>query len=170
MSFVDRLRVFQDRVTIWPEDECGQLPLAQLLAPGEPGSLLYCCGPPGLLDAVTAMAKDLGWPEEAVRIERFQPKAKPTDVPDRSLQVRANRSNRDVAVAADESILDALLHAGVTVPYTCREGVCGTCEVGVLGGRPDHRDDVLTTAQRESGSTMLVCVSRAEDDGLVLDI
>jgi hypothetical protein len=40
----------------------------------------------------------------------------------------------------------------------------------VLSGVPDHRDHVLSPAERESGKVMMVCVSRALTDRLVLDL
>ena len=54
--------------------------------------------------------------------------------------------------------------------YSCRRGVCGTCETTVLQGDPDHRDMVLTPDERESNQTMMICVSRARGGELVLDI
>lgn len=48
--------------------------------------------------------------------------------------------------------------------------MCGTCEVRVLSGTPEHRDSVLTPEEREEGGYMMVCVSRAVSDVLELDI
>jgi hypothetical protein len=39
----------------------------------------------------------------------------------------------------------------------------------VLEGEVEHRDSVLTPAEQESGKTMMICVSRARTDRLVLD-
>ncbi|WP_181783920.1 2Fe-2S iron-sulfur cluster-binding protein, partial [Pseudonocardia pini] len=68
------------------------------------------------------------------------------------------------------SLLDAAEAAGADVVQSCREGTCGTCETVVLAGEPEHRDSVLDAADREAGDVMLICVSRARGDRVVLDL
>ncbi len=68
------------------------------------------------------------------------------------------------------SILEAVENAGVPVMTSCEEGICGTCETTVLSGGIDHRDSVLSDQDRAAGTTMMICVSRAEGDRLVLDL
>ncbi len=77
---------------------------------------------------------------------------------------------RTVTVAADESVLDAVNRAGANVPSTCREGTCGTCEVGVLAGTPDHRDSVLPPDDRAANAFLMTCVSRYLTLSLTLDL
>ncbi len=67
-------------------------------------------------------------------------------------------------------MLDAVRAAGAEVLWSCGEGTCGTCETDVLEGTPDHRDSVLTEAERAAGETMLICVSRCRGRRLVLDL
>jgi ferredoxin len=75
-----------------------------------------------------------------------------------------------VPVPAGVSILRAVQDAGVAVLSSCQEGTCGTCETAVLLGRVEHRDSVLTDAERTAGDVMMICVSRALDTRLVLDL
>ncbi len=89
---------------------------------------------------------------------------------DRAVTVTLARSGRTLEVPAGQSILDALLEAGIDVPYPCRDGVCGTCLTGVIAGTPDHRDQVLFGADREKNDLMTVCVSRCLGDALTLDL
>jgi 2Fe-2S iron-sulfur cluster binding domain. len=56
------------------------------------------------------------------------------------------------------------------VPYSCREGLCRTCECQVLAGEVDHRDYVLSDEERASNTVILQCVSRAKSARLVLDL
>ena len=70
-------------------------------------------------------------------------------------------TGRTVTVAAGESVLDAVNRAGASVPSTCREGTCGTCEVRVLAGTPEHRDSVLSPEERASNQYVMTCVSRS---------
>ena len=82
------------------------------------------------------------------------------------------KSGKTVAVPEDQSILDALIDAGLSPDYSCTEGVCGTCETAVIecDGELEHKDSVLTKGEREAGKTMMICVSRCKGTRLVLDI
>jgi vanillate O-demethylase ferredoxin subunit len=79
------------------------------------------------------------------------------------------KSNVKVFVDQGQTILDALIGAGLDPPYSCTEGVCGTCEMRVLEGVPDHCDMVLNDAERASNKTMMICCSGAKSETLVLD-
>ena len=70
---------------------------------------------------------------------------------------------------ADESVFNAMRGAGVAVLGSCLEGICGTCETGVLDGEVDHRDSVLDADEQAANDCMMVCVSRARGARLVLD-
>jgi ferredoxin len=85
-------------------------------------------------------------------------------------EVVAARSRVATRVRVGQSIAKALRSAGVVVPSSCGEGICGTCETRVLGGTPDHRDSFLTEDERAAGTTMLVCVSGCKSNQLVLDL
>lgn len=164
IAFTEELGRYGDRVTVSPQDETGLLDLGSALDDLPEGTLVYCCGPGPLLDAVEERC-----PTERLRVERFSPKAQ-VGVENSEFEVELAQSGRTVTVAADVSVLDAVRAAGVEVLFSCTEGTCGTCETDVLEGTPDHRDSVLTDAERESGETMMVCVSRCRGKRLVLDL
>jgi vanillate O-demethylase ferredoxin subunit len=89
---------------------------------------------------------------------------------DQALVVNLARSGRRIEVNAQTSILEALLLAGVDVPSSCQQGVCGTCETRVISGTPQHRDLILSDAERASNSIMMICCSRAQSAELTLDL
>lgn len=128
---------------------------------------IYACGPAGLLDAVEAYAASR--PESSLHVERFasgEPAVRDDDQP----FVVELADGTEVPVSADQTILQALGQAGVRTLSSCQEGVCGTCETGVLAGVPDHRDQVLSEEEREAGDVMMPCVSRCLGERLVLDL
>lgn len=88
----------------------------------------------------------------------------------KSLILHLAHSRRSIEVPASQSLLDALLEAGIEVPYSCCMGICGTCETVVLDGVPDHRDQLLSAEERAAGLTMLLCCSRASTPSLTLDL
>ncbi|MBO4255216.1 PDR/VanB family oxidoreductase [Streptomyces griseorubiginosus] len=164
IAFTEELARYGDRVTVAPQDETGLLDLASVLADLPEETLVYCCGPGPLLDAVEERC-----PADRLRVERFSPKDQPAGEND-EFEVELAQSGRTVTVAPDVSVLDAVRAAGVEVLFSCTEGTCGTCETDVLEGTPDHRDSVLTEEERESGETMMICVSRCRGRRLVLDL
>ncbi|MGX1509928.1 ferredoxin-NADP reductase [Streptomyces collinus] len=166
MAFTQELARYGDRVTFVPEDEAGLLDLASVLDDLSPDTLVYCCGPGPLLDAVEARC-----PAGSLRVERFRPKETGGDAPtEGEFDVVLARSGRTVVVPPGVSVLDAVRAAGVEVLYSCTEGTCGTCETEVVEGDPEHRDSVLTEEERAAGETMLICVSRCRGRRLVLDL
>ncbi|MEV7098677.1 PDR/VanB family oxidoreductase [Amycolatopsis sp. NPDC051045] len=162
MAFTADLARHGDRVTFRPQDEHGLLDLPRLLADLRPGTAVYCCGPEPLLAAVEALG-----PAD-LHVERFTPRTE--EGPRTAFEVELAGSGRVLPVPADRSILEVVEEAGVTVLSSCREGTCGTCETGVLGGIPDHRDSVLTADERLENEVMMLCVSRACSARLVLDL
>ncbi|MFE2302195.1 PDR/VanB family oxidoreductase [Streptomyces sp. NPDC059445] len=164
MAFTGELRRYGDRVTLAPQDETGMLDLPSALAGLRADTLVYCCGPGPLLDAMEERC-----PEASLRVERFRPKDQQPGG-GAEFEVVLERSGRTVTVAPGVSVLDTVRAAGVEVLYSCAEGTCGTCETEVLEGTPDHRDSVLTDEEREAGGTMLICVSRCLGGRLVLDL
>jgi ferredoxin-NADP reductase len=167
MAFVEELARYGDAVTIRPQDEYGLLDLESVLASPSPDTAVYCCGPEPLLGAVEQRCR--AWSDDRLHFERFTPQSREYDA-DRPIEVELARSGLTFVVDADQSILDACLEAGVDIASSCEEGLCRTCETLVLAGRPDHRDSVLSEAERSAEDRMMVCVSRAHSDRLVLDL
>ncbi|GAA2490471.1 PDR/VanB family oxidoreductase [Streptomyces gobitricini] len=156
------------RVELCPQDETGLLDLDGLLGSPAPGTLVYCCGPEPLLDAVERRCAS--WPEGTLHMERFTPEAREDDAPSTSFEVELSRSGITVTVPPDKSVLQTVEEAGVHILSSCREGTCGTCETTVLDGVVDHRDSLLTPAEQVRNDTMFICVSRAACPRLVLDL
>ncbi|MEU0945706.1 PDR/VanB family oxidoreductase [Streptomyces canus] len=164
MAFIEELSCYGDRVTVAPQDETGLLDLASVLDGVPEGTLVYCCGPGPLLDAVEERC-----PAGLLHVERFAPKEQP-EGENTEFEVELAQTGTTVTVAPDVSVLDAVRASGVEVLFSCTEGTCGTCETDVLDGTPDHRDSVLTDEEREAGETMMICVSRCRGRKLVLDL
>ena len=171
MAFLDELERYGERVTVSPRDEReGRLGLQSVLAEPNDDTLVYCCGPEGLLEAVEEACRP--WPADTLHVERFS--ATPIDEPSAdaldSFEVECQRSGVTLTVPADRSIYDVVEEAGVDVLGSCMEGVCGTCECDLIEGEADHRDSVLSDAEKARGDVIMVCVSRSRSERLVLDI
>ncbi|MBU2667341.1 PDR/VanB family oxidoreductase [Actinoplanes bogorensis] len=166
MAFADELARFGDRVHLVPEDELGRLDLAAILRP-RAGTLVYACGPEGLLSAVEQLCAP--WPPGSLHLERFSARAtEPEPGGDSSFEVVLQHSGRTVTVPPDRSIFETVRAAGVSVLGSCLEGICGTCETEVVDGEVDHRDSVLDEDERAAGEVMMICVSRCRGARLTL--
>lgn len=162
---------YGDHVSLWPRAEKGPFDLAMVLKEPAEQTLVYCCGPERL---VSAAEQNCGhWPNGSLRVERFAAKAPAADSGAgalESFEVVCQRSGLTVDVSEDVSILEALEDADIPILSSCSEGICGTCEATVLDGVPDHRDSMLSAAERASGNVILTCVSRSRTHKLVLDL
>jgi ferredoxin len=133
------------------------------------GAEVFCCGPAGMMDAVSDEMTRLGRSEN-LHIERFSPTTQATAAAGDGFQVELVRSGCVVDVPPDQTVLEAVRAAGADAPSSCEMGICGTRETKVLSGAVDHRDDLLTDEEKAAGNTMLICVSRAARPRLVLDL
>ncbi|ANY14583.1 PDR/VanB family oxidoreductase [Bordetella pseudohinzii] len=126
---------------------------------------VYCCGPRGLMEAVRDMSGH--WSPGRIHFESFlEGGGKRPD--DRPFSVELASSGQTLEVPVGRSILSVLREAGVRVAFSCESGTCGSCRTGMLAGSADHRDMVLLP--EEQASQIMVCVSRASCDKLVLDL
>jgi ferredoxin len=130
---------------------------------------VYCCGPPGMLEAVNGAARELR-PEIAVYSELFVPPELETSLSDTQFDITLARTGVSVTVPAGVSMLDAVRAVKPDVMSSCERGICSACETAVLEGVPDHRDSVLTPAEHASNRYVMLCVSRAKTARLVLDL
>ena len=141
--------------------------LKQRLAELDRQAHLYTCGPNGFMDWLIDLAKSYDFTDEQVHKEYFQVEV---DTAGEAFEVLAQRSNKLIQVAAEESILDALAREGIKIEKSCEQGVCGTCLCDVLEGEPDHRDVYLTGEEKADNDQILVCCSRSKSSRLVLNI
>ena len=168
MAFTDELAPYGDRVSVHAKDGTGRMDLDALLRTPEADTLVYCCGPEGLIADVEGHCAS--WPKGALHVERFD--AKPVDLSavDTEFEVVLRGSNLTLTVPVGRSILETVEAAGVGVMSSCGKGTCGTCETNVLEGVPDHRDSVLSEEERATNEFMMICCSRSRTPQLLLDL
>ncbi|TCP08327.1 PDR/VanB family oxidoreductase [Caldimonas thermodepolymerans] len=165
-AFLDRLGAWPAvRLTVDDEPDTPRLDLAALLRDVPANAHVYCCGPAPMLDAFRRLGAGLG---SRLHFEAFSSDAEAAV--EGGYVVRLARSGRSVEVPCGKTMLDALLDAGVDVPFACSEGICGTCRIGVLDGTPDHRDQFLSAEEKAANDSIMVCCSGARTATITLDL
>ena len=152
-----------------PQDEAGFPDLEALLGTPEPGTLVYTCGPTGLLDAVEAAVRR-SWPAGSPAPGAVLGEGRAGRRRRQEFELVLQRSGLTLTVPADSRSSRSCEAAGVSVVGSCLEGVCGTCETEIIDGDVDHRDSILNDEEKESNEFMMICVSRCRSDTLTLDL
>jgi ferredoxin len=169
LAFLSEIEVLVGpRLTIHTDDMAGVFDVRGLLSSLTEGEPVYLCGPKPMLDAAIALTQELGWDRDRLRFEIFtaaEPRAG-----DQGFEVVLNNSGKSYSIPPGKTILDVLIEAGEDPLHDCKRGDCGICQVAVIEGIPDHRDYILTDAEKASGKLMQICVSRSKSPRLVIDL
>ncbi|MFB6468175.1 PDR/VanB family oxidoreductase [Cytobacillus sp. Hz8] len=124
------------------------------------GSHVYFCGPHFMVKEFKNAAENYGYPNHSIHFELF---STTDEGPKNPFMIKLANSGKKVAVSKDETLLEALLKAGVEAPYSCKVGGCGSCEIQVIEGEVDHRDHFYKEEERRSRKVILTCCSRAKE-------
>lgn len=170
--YEDLIKLAPDNIKFHFNDENEQqhLNVEQIVQSLTENEHVYCCGPNAMMQSVQQATQHL--PIERVHFEWFSApvlddsKVQATD----SFTLKLKRSGKEIQVMANQSILDALEQEGFELPFSCRAGICRTCETTVSSGTPDHQDMILSDEERAENKTMLICVSRAKSPTIELDL
>ena len=165
-AFLEELAALPQAKLHFDDEAGGFLDLAPVVSQAPAGAHFYCCGPLPMLAGFEAATKSL--PPGQVHVEYFS--AKEEAATGGGYVVELRRSGREFPIPEGRTILQVLRDAGVDVPYSCEEGVCGACETQVVSGEVDHRDNILTEKERLESKTIMVCCSGSKSPRLVLDL
>jgi tetrachlorobenzoquinone reductase len=165
-AFIDELRQLGNATFHFDcENEGRPLAMESIVSTVPHTADLYCCGPSPMLEAFERATANR--PAGRSHVEYFTPRQAAAEG---GFKVILNRTGITIEVPPGSSILDALLNAGIDVPYSCTEGICGACQVGLIDGTPDHRDSVLTPEERAANNCIMVCCSGCKNETLTLDL
>ena len=156
------------RLTFDHEPGAKLLDLGAIIVGAPAGSHFYACGPAPMLEAFDKATQAVTGGR--VHVERFNASVELARASSAGFQVMLARSQRTFDVPENKAILDVLLDNEIDIPFSCMEGVCGSCRVGVLEGVPEHRDVILSAEERAENKSMMVCCSGSKSDRLVLDL
>ncbi len=166
LAFAEEMKGGAIHLHVDAEQDGRLLDLKRIVESASLRAHLYCCGPKPMLDAFENATR--GRSAGQVHVEYFT--AKHEAARDGGFVVQLARTGIELFVPQGKSILDVVRDAGVSVPYSCEEGICGSCETRLIAGEPDHRDSVLTDEERAANETLMICCAGCKGDRLVLDL
>lgn len=141
---------------------------------------IHICGPPGMMDAVQAILKNLGIPRDHIKTEAFGAPGGPSKAPttigavvtppataaatgDAPL-VTFTRSNKMARIHDGKTVLELSEEIGVPIDFQCRVGVCGRCKVKLDSGEVEMQvQDALDDADKKQG-IILACQAKPTTD------
>jgi ferredoxin-NADP reductase/DMSO/TMAO reductase YedYZ heme-binding membrane subunit len=149
---------------------------------------VFICGPTEMTDPTRQMLRDLGLPDEAIRVESFispsrgaaaasgaapKERSKTTVKPapeagkEGDASVTFARSGKSAPVPAGQTVLEAAEALGVSINYDCRAGICGQCKTKLLAGRVDMEAEDALNAMDRANNLILSCQARCIDQVVV---
>lgn len=170
MAFVDELEeLLGERLSLYDNSADEFIDLAAEFAALPPDAECYLCGPLGMLEAAKAAWAASDRPVSRLRYEVFGDSGLHVE---QGFSVEILNRGITVPVRSDQTMLDALLGAGVEMIYDCQRGECGLCAVQVLerDGDIDHRDVFFSPEEKAENHRMCACVSRLTGGRAVIDI
>lgn len=167
MAYISELeREFGSRLCTYISGSGERINFSRIIVEAPSNSDFYICGPKSFIDDFLVKAHDVSINAKHIHVEAF---ARTSTDQEKPIQLYLHRSNISVHVQKNETILDALIDAGIEISHQCKSGVCGSCKVKVITGIADHRDFVLDSSQREAG-LLCTCVSRAHSEHMEIDL
>ncbi|WP_051393526.1 PDR/VanB family oxidoreductase [Glycomyces arizonensis] len=158
MAFADQLATtWPGNVVLYPTATHGRVNLVAEVAGLPSGTGVYACGPDSLIGALAATIATAA-PHLELHTERFTAGSGPRE----PFEIVAKRTGAIVAVGAEQNALTALAAAGVEVDFSCEIGVCGTCRLDVIEGRPDNPAQVPAEFGPDGTPRFFPCVARAK--------
>ena len=168
MAYADRLtRQLGDKLSLYPSEISGRMSLKNIMEQSNIKSHYYFCGPSSMLNELKQCANELGIDNENIHYEQFSIEQNNAA---QACELTLTKSNVKIDVASDQTLLDAVLEAGVDIPFSCMSGECKSCVVEVPQSYViQHFDNCLTEQERTSGK-MCLCVSRHQTNELLINL
>jgi ferredoxin-NADP reductase len=166
MGFLEDLAAFPwaDKVELHVSSEGSRADMDDILKYSK-GAHVYTCGAEPYMQAVMDAAEAGGFPEDNRHLEYFSVPEAP-EYENHPFTIKLAKSGKTFQVPADKSAADVLVENGIPIDIKCADGICGVCKCGLKSGDVEHRDYVLSKAQRETA--IVTCQSRAaEADGVI---
>ncbi|KPF47472.1 hybrid-cluster NAD(P)-dependent oxidoreductase [Rhizobium sp. AAP43] len=149
--------------------------LMALAIPDIAERVVMCCGPAPFMAAARTICTSLGVSEDRYIEESFDaaviedtPAPAMETVAAKSFEVRFAKQGKAIAVSSDQTVLSQAKKAGLRIPSSCANGICGTCKSKLVSGTVDMQHDGGIRQREIDAGFFLPCCSKPLSD-LVVD-
>lgn len=178
-KYPDRLRIVH-----WLESVQGLPSADQLAALAAPFAdyHAFMCGPAPFMDAVHDALAKLAVPRHRVHAEIFNSLAGdpftdsgPVEISDQeaadaaTVEVQLDGETHQLAWPRSQTLVDIMLAKGIDVPYSCREGECGSCACTVLDGAVEMDNAEILDPEDIADGLILGCQAHPVTDNLRIE-
>jgi glycine betaine catabolism B len=162
------------------------LPLLRLIAPDFMEREIFTCGPAPYMKAVRDLLAEAGFDraryhEESFSFDSLSPAEQAAASEGASAPIEGEaaaagetryavtfaKTHRDIECGAHEHVLDAAKRAGLRLPSSCTQGMCGTCKVKLVSGQVDMRHNGGIRQREIDQGMVLLCCSKPLSDSVV---
>jgi len=170
-AFVKRLseKSYAKSLNLYFDSDGSKIDLEAIARERGPDDHMYVCGPSGFMDYILGASERLGWSKDRLHKEYFSAPAAVTEESG-AFNVKLASSGNVFQIPKDKTVVQVLAENGIEIPVSCEQGICGTCITRVLSGTIDHRDFILTDAEKQRNDQFTPCCSRANCQLLELDL
>jgi len=131
----------------------------------------YICGPEAFNLQLRDTLVSMGVPHNFIHVETFvdQSRRQRADGASRAVvgQITIQETGAILDVRAQETLLEALERQGYQPEFSCRAGMCGTCQLHVLRGQVHNPGDTFLTAAERRNGTVLACLAQPQGNVVI---
>ena len=158
---------WSDKVFFYFTDQGTRADFRSILGSYKKDFQIYICGPENYMNSLNEVAGEIGFPEDFRHLEYFSVPDEP-DYINYDFRLKLSKSKKEFLVPLDKTAADILNENGYQIDVKCSDGICGVCKCGLVSGKVEHRDFVLSKKQKET--QVIICKSRASEDGGMIEI
>ncbi|UZO81068.1 ferredoxin--NADP reductase [Aquimarina sp. ERC-38] len=120
------------------------------------------CGPHGYMDVAKEILANKGIPRNKIKLEAFEVSTVITgDSKDMTSAVTIHQEDGTHTIQAkgDKTILQSAMAERITLPYSCRSGMCSSCKAKCISGEVRMIDGHFLTDEEVAEGNILTCIS-----------
>ena len=133
----------------------------------------YVCGPGSMNQMVFDTLTELGVPAKLIHYEYFSAEGVEYDEVYSKGNVGLNaiirKQEYQVVLEENETVLQGLKRIGAPVPFSCQNGICGTCKASLLEGEVQMKASMALSKQEIDNNMVLTCQSLAQSSKIKVD-
>ena len=131
----------------------------------------YVCGPAGMIEGSVQALSDSGVHDENIHVEHFTGSGEidRSVTGDIAYEVLLDDETHSFSAAANQSILEAAIAAGLDPPYSCQGGVCGSCIGRIKEGEVGMTNNQILSDREVEEGLVLTCQANCSSERVVVD-